>query len=152
MAIRNIRKDEDPILRKTSRKVDKIDEKIKILIQDMTETMHEADGVGLAAVQVGILKRVIVYDIYDDTGAKALINPEIIESSGEVADAEGCLSLPNRNGQVLRPKKVTVKGLDVNGNEVVITGEDLLARVFCHEIDHLNGILFIDKVLEEEEE
>ena len=152
MAIRNIRKDEDPILRKISRQVDKLDEKIKILVEDMIETMHEADGVGLAAVQVGILKRVIVYDIYDDTGAKALINPEIIESSGEVADAEGCLSLPNRNGQVLRPKKVTVKGLDVNGNEVVITGEDLLARVFCHEIDHLNGILFIDKVLEEEEE
>lgn len=151
MAIRNIRKDEDPILRKISRKVDKIDEKIKVLVEDMIETMHEADGVGLAAVQVGILKRVIVYDIYDDTGAKALINPEIIEESGEQIDVEGCLSLPNRNGEVLRPKKVVVKGMDIKGNNVEIVAEDLLARVFCHEIDHLNGILFIDKVLEEEE-
>jgi peptide deformylase len=131
--------------------VDKIDEKIKVLVEDMIETMHEADGVGLAAVQVGILKRVIVYDIYDDTGAKALINPEIIEESGEQIDVEGCLSLPNRNGEVLRPKKVVVKGMDIKGNNVEIVAEDLLARVFCHEIDHLNGILFIDKVLEEEE-
>jgi len=151
MAIRNIRKDDDPILRKISRKVDKIDEKIKILVEDMIETMHEADGVGLAAVQVGILKRVIVYDIYDETGAKALVNPEIIEESGEQIDVEGCLSLPNRNGEVLRPKKVVVKGIDIKGNNVEIAAEGLLARVFCHEIDHLNGILFIDKVLEEEE-
>ena len=146
MAIRIIREEEDPILRKISKKVEKIDEKIYQLIDDMAETMYHADGVGLAAPQVGILKRIIIIDI--GHGLIELINPEIIESKGESCDTEGCLSLPGKSGDVIRPEEVKVKGLNRKGEEITIQGRDLLARALCHEIDHLNGILFTDRIKE----
>ncbi|MBF8982202.1 peptide deformylase [Lutibacter sp. B2] len=145
MAIRRVVKDGDPTLRKKSRKIEKIDQRLITLIEDMIETMYDANGVGLAAPQVGILKRVIVIDIGD--GIIELINPEIMKESGEQTDVEGCLSVPGVNGDVSRPQKVKVRGLDRKGNMVEIEGEDLLARAFCHEIDHLEGILFTDKVI-----
>lgn len=149
MAIRNIRKHGDEILRKKSRKVEEINERIVTLIMDMQETMYEADGVGLAAPQVGILKRIAVIDV--GNGPINLINPEIIETEGEYLDEEGCLSIPGEQGKVLRPRKVKVKALNEKGEEFIIEGEDLLARALCHEIDHLDGILFIDKLIESEE-
>lgn len=147
MAIRNIRTDEDPILRKKSRPIEKIDDRITQLIDDMIDTMYDADGVGLAAPQIGVLKRIIVIDVGD--GIIELINPEIIEVSGSQIDVEGCLSLPNTNGNVERPNYAKVKGLNRKGEKIYIEGEELLARALCHEIDHLNGILFIDKIIEE---
>jgi len=152
MAIRNIRKESDPVLRKISKPVDVIDARTRALVQDMKDTMYEADGVGLAAPQVGVLKRIIVVDVYDDTGCKVLINPEIVEFRGEQCEAEGCLSVPERVGTVKRPAWVRVRGLNEKGEAVEYTGEELLARAFCHEIDHLEGILFIDKMIEEIEE
>ncbi|WDC84052.1 peptide deformylase [Caloramator sp. mosi_1] len=149
MALRQIRKIGDDVLRKISKPVVKFDDRLKILVEDMIDTMYEADGVGLAAPQVGILKRVIVIDV--GNGPKAYINPEIIYEEGEQIDVEGCLSVPNRRGEVKRPYKVKVKAQDVNGNEFIEEGEELLARAFCHEIDHLNGILFIDKIIEQGE-
>ena len=146
MAIRNILKDGDPTLRKISRKVDRIDSRIITLIEDMIETMHQAEGIGLAAPQVGVLKKVIVIDIGD--GIIELINPEIIEGEGEQIDVEGCLSIPGISGDVSRPELVKVKGLNRKGENIEITGQGLLARALCHEIDHLNGILFIDKVID----
>jgi len=149
MAIRQIRTDDDPILRKISKIVDSFNDKLRILIEDMIETMHHAEGVGLAAPQIGILKRVIVIDLYDEEGPMALINPEIIEMHGEQIQEEGCLSLPGRHGIVKRPESVKVKFQDETGDTYIIEGEELLARVLCHEIDHLNGILYIDKQEEE---
>lgn len=146
MAIRIIRLDDDPILRKISKNVEKIDEKIMMLLDDMAETMYDAEGVGLAAPQIGILKRIIVIDVGE--GLLELINPEILEEEGEQCDAEGCLSLPGKTGDVIRPDKVKVKGLDRDGKEIIVEGTGLLARALCHEIDHLNGILFIDKIIE----
>lgn len=151
MAIRTIRENGDPVLRKVARPVDVVDDKVKVLIDDMIETMYEADGVGLAAPQIGILKRVIVIDIYDETGVKILVNPEIVEMRGEQIELEGCLSVPDESGNVKRPAYVKVKGLDRDGKEVVYEATELLARAFCHEIDHLEGVLFIDKVIDEEE-
>ncbi|MCR2042569.1 peptide deformylase [Anaerosalibacter massiliensis] len=150
MAIRQLRYVNDPILRKKSREITKIDDRIKTLLDDMVETMHENEGVGLAAPQVGILRKAIVIDIGE--GILKLINPEIIEKEGENLDVEGCLSVPNRAGKVLRPEKVKVKYLDTDGKEQTIEGNGLLARALCHEIDHLNGVLFIDKIVEEIEE
>ena len=150
MAIRQLRYVNDPILRKKSREVTKIDDRIKTLLNDMVETMYENEGVGLAAPQVGILRKVIVIDIGE--GILKLINPEIIEKEGESLDIEGCLSVPNRAGKVLRPERVKVKYLDIDGKEKIIEGTGLLARALCHEIDHLNGVLFIDKVVEEVED
>ncbi|MDP4144685.1 MAG: peptide deformylase [Bacillota bacterium] len=149
MALRTIRTYGDELLRKKSKVVDKIDDRILTLIEDMKETMYHANGVGLAAPQVGILKRVVVIDVGD--GPISLINPEIIETSGSYIDEEGCLSIPGKEGAVERPKYVTVKALNENGEEVIIKGEDLLARAFCHEIDHLNGVLFVDKIIEGDE-
>ena len=140
MALRNIVKLGDPILNKTSRKVEKFDDKLAALIDDMLETMYSANGVGLAAVQVGILKRVVVIDIGE--GPMELVNPEIIMKEGEQQESEGCLSLPGKYGVTSRPQKVQVKAQDRNGKWQVFTGEDLKARAFCHEIDHLDGILF----------
>ncbi|QIB26259.1 peptide deformylase [Caloranaerobacter azorensis] len=145
MAIRQLRYVGDPILRKKSREVTEINDRIKILLDDMLETMYKNDGVGLAAPQVGILKRVVVIDIGE--GPIKLINPEIISMEGEVIDVEGCLSVPGETGEVKRPSKVKVKYLDENGKELIIQGTGLLARALCHEIDHLNGILFIDRVI-----
>lgn len=150
MAIRQLRYVNDPVLRKKSREVTKIDDRIKTLLNDMAETMYENEGVGLAAPQVGILRKVIVIDIGE--GILKLINPEIIEKEGESLDIEGCLSVPNRAGKVLRPERVKVKYLDIDGKEKIIEGTGLLARALCHEIDHLNGVLFIDKVVEEVED
>lgn len=146
MALRNIRTLGDDILRKKCRVIDKIDDRIKTLAKDMIETMHKEDGVGLAGPQVGILKRIAVIDVGE--GPIVIINPEIIKREGSYIDIEGCLSIPGRQGEVERPEKVTVRALNENGEEVEITGEGLLARAFCHEIDHLDGVLFIDKVLE----
>lgn len=144
MAIRNIRKLGDDILRKKSRRVEKIDDKIVELLDDMAETMYKSDGVGLAAPQVGILKRIVVIDVGD--GLLELINPEITGFSGNVKDVEGCLSVPGKYGYVVRPQKVTVTALDRFGDKKVINGEGMLAKALCHEIDHLDGIMFVDKV------
>lgn len=152
MAIREIRKDGDPVLRKKSKPVAVVDEKIREIVRDMIDTMYEADGVGLAAPQVGILKRILVIDIYDDTGVKVLINPEFIEKKGTQEDSEGCLSVPGVTGLVKRPEYVKIKGLNENGEEVVYEAKELLARAFCHEVDHLDGVLFTDLAILDEDE
>lgn len=145
MAIRNIRQEGDEILKKKSREVELIDEKIKELIEDMVETMHKYNGVGLAAVQVGILKRVIVIDTYEeDTPIVKLINPKIVKQKGSREVEEGCLSFPNKFAKVIRPTEVVVEGLNENGEKVKIKAVELLAQALCHEIDHLNGITFVD--------
>ena len=146
MAIREIRKDGDEILRKKSREVEKIDDRILELLDDMIETMHFANGVGLSAVQVGILKRVVVIDLYDGNKPLKLINPRIIKQKGKQEVEEGCLSFPNQFGKVVRPMEVTVKALDENGKEITIKGKELLAQALAHEIDHLDGNLFVDIV------
>lgn len=147
MAIRNIVKHGDPVLRKISRTVLSFDERLTTLIDDMKETMYEADGVGLAAPQVGILKRVCVVDIGE--GPIELVNPVIIEKSGEQTGSEGCLSLPGNYKTTRRPMYVKVRAQDRNGNTFTVEGEGLLARAFCHEIDHLDGVLFIDRAVGE---
>ena len=147
MAIRSIREAGDELLRKQSREVEKVDDKIRELLDDMVETMHKYNGVGLAAVQVGILKRVIVIDLYDDKGPIKLINPVITKEKGEQEVEEGCLSFPNKYAKMIRPKEVTVEALDENGKKIKIQGKDLLAQALAHEIDHLNGIVFIDKMI-----
>jgi peptide deformylase len=144
MALRNLRFNGDEILRKRSREVSVIDNKIKMLLNDMIDTMYENDGVGLAAPQVGILKRVVTIDV-DDGNIYRMINPKIIKSSGEQTDQEGCLSVPETKGMVKRPMSVTAVYTDEEGNEVTVEAEGLLARAICHEIDHLNGVLFIDR-------
>lgn len=144
MAIREIRTKEDEILYKTCKQVIKFDEKLHILLDDMYDTMASHDGVGLAAPQVGILKRAVVIDVGE--GKLELINPEIIEQSGEQTGNEGCLSVPGVWGEVTRPNVVTVKAQDRNGKWFKITGEGLLARAMCHEAEHLDGKLFLDKV------
>lgn len=147
MAIRNLRYEKDEILRKKSREVDNIDEKIQILIDDMIETMYKYNGVGLSAVQVGILKRVVVIDIDDGTGVKILINPRITKTKGEQEVEEGCLSFPNQYAKMIRPKEVTVEALDRNGKKITIKAKDLLAQAIAHECDHLDGIVFVDKMI-----
>jgi peptide deformylase len=140
MAVRVIRKLDDEVLRKKSKRVEKIDGRIQTLLDDMAETMYKAEGVGLAAPQVGILRRVIVIDVGE--GLLKLINPELISYSGEQIDIEGCLSIPDVHGEVKRPESVVVRALNEKGEKVEILGSDLLARALCHEIDHLNGLLF----------
>jgi peptide deformylase len=147
MAIRRIVREGDDTLRKISRPVKEIDKRIITLLDDMRQTMYINDGVGLAAPQVGILRRVVVVDVGDDL--YELINPEIISASGEVNDVEGCLSVPGRHGRVIRPETVTVRALNRKGELREYTGSGLLARAFCHEIDHLDGILYLDKMIEE---
>ena len=146
MAIRNLRYDNDEILRKRSREVEVIDDKIKELAFDMMDTMHKYDGVGLAAPQVGILKRVIVIDLYEEGTQFILINPVIVKSKGEQICDEGCLSFPNQFGKVKRPKEIEVVALDLDGKKIRVKGKDLLAQALSHEIDHLEGELFVDKV------
>lgn len=147
MAIRNIRKNGDEVLRKKSRAVEKVDKKIKELVKDMLETMYKNNGVGLAAPQVGILKRVVVIDLYDNNGPIVLINPEIIKEKGEQEVEEGCLSFPNQFAKIIRPAEVTVKALDEDGKEIKIKAKELLAQAISHEVDHLEGILFVDKII-----
>ena len=145
MAIRIIVKDPDPVLREVAKPVKEVTPRIQKLLRDMAETMYDAGGVGLAAPQIGISKRVIVLDPHDEeTGLIEMVNPEIIHAEGEQLGPEGCLSIPGLNGEVNRKKSITVKGLDYDGNELVIQAEDFLARIFQHEIDHLNGVLFTD--------
>ena len=146
MAIRNLRYDNDEILKKRSREIDVIDEKIKTLSKDMMETMHKYEGLGLAGPQVGVLKRIIVIDLYEEGMQFTLINPVIIKQKGEQIVEEGCLSFPNQFGKVKRPKEVEVEALDIEGKKVRIKAKDLLAQALCHEIDHLNGVLFVEKV------
>lgn len=148
MAIRFIREEGDEILRKKSRTVTAFDEKLAALLDDMYDTMYAANGVGLAAVQVGILKRVVVIDTRNEGEKLELINPEIISQSGGHEVAEGCLSVPGVRGYVVRPEKVVVRAQDRRGEVHEYTGEELLAQAMCHEIDHLDGGLFIDKVTE----
>lgn len=143
MAVRTIRKDGDEILRKISRKVEVIDDRILTLLDDMKETMKKAEGVGLAAPQVGVLRRIVVIDVGD--GLIELINPVIVFEGGEQVEEEGCLSIPGIRGKVKRPEKVIVRAMNRKGETAEITGTGLLAVAFCHEIDHLNGILFTDK-------
>lgn len=132
----------DPLLRKKARVVPEVTPEIQSLIDEMIETLRAASGVGLAAPQVGVSLQVIVWDVGDGVGA--LVNPKIIRQSGEQYGPEGCLSIPGLQGDVSRPSRVTVRGLDRTGKEVRISGEDLMARCLCHEIDHLQGVLFID--------
>lgn len=152
MAIRNIVKDGDPILTKVCRPVEKFDEKLSMLLDDMIDTVRDANGAGLAAPQVGILRRVVVVDVDDQM--IELVNPEIVQTRGVQDGAEGCLSFPGQYGMVKRPMHVKVRAQDRKGNFFEVEGEELMARAFCHEIDHLNGIVFkthVSRMLTEEE-
>lgn len=145
MALRQIRKKGEDVLAKRCKDVTEITPSILTLLDDMAETMYGADGVGLAAPQVGILKRIIVIDVGD--GIVELINPEILEESGEQVGTEGCLSVPGILGEVSRPNYIKVKALDRNGKEIIVEDTELMARALCHEIDHLNGVLFTERVI-----
>lgn len=147
MAIRQIRLNGDEILRKKAREVEQVDDKIKELLHDMLETMHKYNGVGLAGPQVGILKRVIVIDLYDGEEPLLLVNPKIIKTKGKQEVDEGCLSFPNEYAKIIRPKEVVVEALNENGEKVKIVAKDLLAQALSHEIDHLDGILFVDNMI-----
>ena len=145
MAVRNIVQVGDEILRKKSKPVTEFDEKLGVLLDDMKDTLAKENGVGLAAPQVGVLKRVVV--VADEGKYIELVNPVVIKAGGKQENVEGCLSIPSQYGITSRPRKVTVRAQDRHGNEFKVTGADLLARGFCHEIDHLNGVLFIDNVI-----
>lgn len=147
MAIRNLRYQKDEILKKKSREVEVIDDKLQTLIDDMIDTMHKYNGLGLAAVQVGVLKRVIVIDLYDEKGPIVMINPVIIKTKGEQEVDEGCLSFPNQFAKVIRPAEVVAEYTDRSGKRMRVKGKGLLAQAICHETDHLNGEVFMDKIL-----
>ncbi|SEQ08490.1 peptide deformylase [Lachnospiraceae bacterium NE2001] len=147
MAIRNIREDGDEVLRKVCKPVEVMTERLSTLIDDMFETMYDANGVGLAAPQVGVLRRIVVIDVMDDNPL-VLVNPEIVESDGEQVGPEGCLSLPGLQGDVARPEHVVCKALDRDMKEITVEGEGLLARAICHELDHLDGILYKDLAID----
>jgi peptide deformylase len=144
MAIRKIREMGDDVLTKVCKEVEKVTPRTKVLIDDMFDTMYDAMGVGLAAPQVGVLKRIVTIDVGE--GPILLINPEIIETSGEQTGEEGCLSVPGKSGVVTRSNYVKVRAFDEDMKEIVLEGEGLLARAFCHEIDHLDGHLYVEKV------
>ena len=145
MALRQLRYEGDEILRKKCKKVEEVDDHIRMILDDMLDTLHNTeDGAAIAAPQIGILKRLVVIDM--GTGIIKLVNPEIIEEKGIQECVEGCLSIPNKYGNTIRPKKVTIKALNENGEEIILTGRGEMSKCFCHEIDHLDGILFIDKV------
>jgi peptide deformylase len=148
MAIRNIREIGDKVLTKVSKEITEVDNKLLILIDDMLDTLYDANGVGLAAPQVGILKRLVVIDVSEEGDSPIiLINPEILETGGEQIGDEGCLSVPGKVGTVIRPNYVKVKAYDKNMKEFILEGTELLARALCHEIDHLNGVLYVDKTV-----
>lgn len=159
MAIRNIREYGDEVLEKTCKEIKEMTPRIRELIEDMLDTMYEANGVGLAAPQVGVLKRVVVIDVTGED-PYILINPRIVEQSGEQTGSEGCLSLPGKNGIVTRPNYVKAVALDINMKPIEVEGTELLARAICHELDHLDGHMYVEKVegelrdnaVEEEEE
>lgn len=144
MSIRLIVKDPDPVLREVAKEVTKFNPNLKKLLKDMAETMYDAEGVGLAAPQVGISKRVIVVDVGDENGLVEMVNPVIVSKEGEQVGPEGCLSIPNLNGDVRRADAIVVQGQDSDGNAVTVNASGYFARAFQHEIDHLNGILFTD--------
>lgn len=148
MAIRKIIKEGDPTLKKVSRPVDTVNRRVRILLDDLIDTVMEAEGAGLAAPQIGVLKRVAVVVDYsgEEPSVIELINPEIISTEGDQECVEGCLSCPGQYGLTNRPKKVAIKSLDRDGNEVIYEGEDMVAQAFCHETDHLDGVLFFDHV------
>lgn len=146
MALRTIRIQGDPVLNKVCRPIAEVTPRIRTLAEDMVETMYEANGVGLAAPQVGILKRMVVIDVGDGQGPYIMINPQITESSGEQTGDEGCLSLPGKAGCVTRPNYVKAKYYDLDMKECEVEGEELLARAICHELDHLDGHLYVEKV------
>lgn len=149
MALRNLVIEGDPLLRKHSRTVDEITPRIIKLLDDLADTMYYGNrGIGIAAPQVGVLRRVFIVDVGDENGKIEFINPEIIEQSGSQIDGEGCLSVPGKTCEVDRPEHIKVKALDRNGNEFVLEADNLLARCICHEYDHLDGILFIDKAVD----
>lgn len=147
MAIRNLRLEGDEILYKKSKEVDIIDDRTQELIDDMIETMYKYNGVGLAAVQVGVLKRIVVIDLYDDKGPIVLINPNILKTKGEQEVEEGCLSFPNKFAKIIRPAEVVVEYTDREGKKVKLKAKELLAQAICHEYDHLEGELFVDKII-----
>ena len=147
MAIRRILREGDETLRKTSRPVTEIDKRLKQLLDDMADTMYAADGVGLAAPQVGVLRRVVVIDVGE--GLLELINPEIVETEGKCVDVEGCLSVPGRRATVERPERTVVQAINRKGQLIEVEGTGLLARALCHELDHLDGILYVDKIIED---
>lgn len=147
MAIRIIREDGDEILRKKAKEVEVVDDKIREILNDMVETLHHYNGVGLAGPQIGILKRLVVIDLYDDKGPIKLVNPVIKKQKGEQEVEEGCLSFPNEYAKVVRPKELTVEALDREGKKFKLKAKDLLAQAVAHEIDHLDGIVFIDRMI-----
>lgn len=145
MAVKKILQFGDKTLKRVSRRVETIDEEILGLVQDLKDTLYSTDGIGLAAPQIGALKRVILIDLKDDSKPILLVNPKIIKKIGKEEDVEGCLSYPGYEGDVVRPRKVVVVGTELNGQDVEYTAAGLLARAFCHEIDHLDGILYTDR-------
>lgn len=147
MAIRKIRVHPDPVLRRKAKRVPELDASIEKLIKDMIETMKAAPGVGLAAPQIGVPLRIIVVDLPDDKGVLAVVNPEVVKRGGERVCEEGCLSVPGFKGEVKRCEWIKLKGRDSRGQEIRLKGEELLAQVLEHEIDHLNGVLYIDKLV-----
>ena len=147
MAIRIVREDGDEILRKKSREVEVVDDKIRQILDDMVDTLHNYNGVGLAGPQIGLLKRLVVIDLYDDKGPIKLVNPKIIKQKGEQEVEEGCLSFPNQFAKIIRPLEVTIEALNENGKKIKLKGEGLLAQAISHELDHLDGILFVDKII-----
>ena len=156
MALRRIVLEGEEALRKICRPVEKFDSRLHMLLEDMADTMYDAEGVGLAAPQIGILRRIVVIDIGDENGLIEMVNPKIVyESYEQICDAEGCLSVPGERGLVSRPQKVVCEYFDRNGEKKEITGEDFLARAICHELDHLDGKLYIDiaeRMLEDDED
>jgi peptide deformylase len=146
VATHTIRVFGDPVLKRPTSEVTDIDGGLVKLVDAMYETMHEAPGVGLAAPQVGVQKRFFVYEVGDDNGPQVLLNPQVVAATGEWEYEEGCLSLPGLAFDIVRPKLVTVKGIDLDGNDVVIEGDELLGRIFLHEIDHLDGVLMLDRL------
>mgnify|MGYP004606335063 CR=1 FL=1 len=147
MAIRKLRYEGDEILKKKSREIEAIDEKIITLANDMVETMHKYNGVGLAAVQVGVLKRIVVIDLYDDNGPIILINPKILKTKGKQEVEEGCLSFPNKFAKIIRPAEVVAEYTNLEGKIEKIKAKELLAQAICHELDHLDGEVFVDKII-----
>lgn len=145
MAVKEILQFGDKTLKRVSRRVETIDEEILSLVQDLKDTLYNTNGIGLAAPQIGVLKRVILIDLRDDSNPIILVNPKIIKKIGKEEDIEGCLSYPGYEGDVVRPRKVVVTGKELNGQDVEYTATGLLAKAFCHEIDHLDGILYTDK-------
>lgn len=147
MALRKIRTGSDPVLRKICKSVENITQATLTLLDDMADTMYDSDGVGLAAPQVGILRRIVVIDVGE--GLVELINPKILETSGSQSGPEGCLSIPGASAEVERPSYAKVKALNRKGEEIIVEGRDFMARAICHELDHLDGILYIDKAVSE---